>query len=198
MKRYVLAAVLFAAVPSFGLFAQSMDLTAKIPFDFQFGDKLMPAGEYRFQRQSALLVMHQQGGDHAAAARIVTRVRCGTRPHRGFCNLPATATSTFSRRSGPRVRGMAWLSLRPRPSRNSPVGPTRLKRPASTFALSKEARRDVKTKTASVNRSLPAAVPTLQSCAARSRCLLLSQEGEFIGKLYLMERLCGPPIRRLS
>ncbi len=70
MKRYVIAAVLFAAVPISGLFAQSMDLKAKIPFDFRIGDKLMPAGEYRVQHQSTLLTLRQEGGDHAAASRL--------------------------------------------------------------------------------------------------------------------------------
>jgi hypothetical protein len=70
MKRYVLAAILFAAFPASGLFAQSMDLKAKIPFDFQIGDKLLPAGEYRVQHVSNLLVLRQEDGDHAAASRL--------------------------------------------------------------------------------------------------------------------------------
>jgi hypothetical protein len=72
MKRYVLAAVLFAVAPASGLFAQSSDMTAKIPFDFRLGDKLMPAGEYRVQQQSALLILKQQGSGHAAAAQLTT------------------------------------------------------------------------------------------------------------------------------
>ena len=70
MKRYVLAAMLIAAFPASGLFAQSLDLKAKIPFDFRIGDKMLPAGEYRVQQVSKLIVLRQEGGSHAAASRL--------------------------------------------------------------------------------------------------------------------------------
>jgi hypothetical protein len=45
MKRLHFALGLFAVLAALGLHAQSTLLLANIPFDFQVGNSLMPAGE---------------------------------------------------------------------------------------------------------------------------------------------------------
>ena len=53
---------IFAALACTGLRAQSVALQAEIPFNFQAGHKLMPAGEYEIQEDGAVLVL--RGSDH--------------------------------------------------------------------------------------------------------------------------------------
>jgi hypothetical protein len=48
MKRFILAAGLLAALVSPRLQAQTVDMRAKVPFDFHVGNDRMPAGEYVF------------------------------------------------------------------------------------------------------------------------------------------------------
>lgn len=63
MKRILLVIGLFAGLTC--LSAQAQDLKANIPFDFQVGKTLMPAGEYRVSyRANGLLVVRQEGGQH--------------------------------------------------------------------------------------------------------------------------------------
>ena len=60
MKRYMqlIAVTIFAALACTGLRAQTVNLWATIPFDFNAGGKLMPAGEYLIQEQGYLVVFH--------------------------------------------------------------------------------------------------------------------------------------------
>jgi hypothetical protein len=46
MKRLILAAGLFAATLTASLHAQTMNMQASIPFDFQIGNTAFPSGEY--------------------------------------------------------------------------------------------------------------------------------------------------------
>ena len=46
MKRLILAAGLFAATLTASLHAQTMNMQASIPFDFQIGSTVLPSGEY--------------------------------------------------------------------------------------------------------------------------------------------------------
>ena len=67
MKRLQLIAGLFAALACASVQAQTMDLRASIPFDFQLGKTLMPAGEYRISHESnGVLMVRQQDGRHVA------------------------------------------------------------------------------------------------------------------------------------
>jgi hypothetical protein len=70
------AALVFAAATDAS--AQSpVKLTADIPFDFQVGDELLPAGRYEVRRggrdSNALLVVRRAGGGETAA-RLTTAV----------------------------------------------------------------------------------------------------------------------------
>jgi hypothetical protein len=68
MKRITFATLLFTAA-ALGLEAQSFDLRGKIPFDFQAGNKVMPAGTYRVQHSApGLLMLREEGGAQAAVA----------------------------------------------------------------------------------------------------------------------------------
>ena len=49
---------IFAALACTGLRAQTITLTANIPFDFNAGSKLMPAGEYQIQEEGHLTFLH--------------------------------------------------------------------------------------------------------------------------------------------
>jgi hypothetical protein len=53
-KQLVVLAI-FAALAVAGLNAQVVDMRASIPFDFQAGNTLMPAGEYRIHCQDSVV-----------------------------------------------------------------------------------------------------------------------------------------------
>jgi hypothetical protein len=83
LKQLAVAAI-FAALACAGLQAQNVDMRASIPFDFQAGDRLMPAGEYVIHESgpwvifnhvdgkatSALLTFGASGGGPAQDARL--------------------------------------------------------------------------------------------------------------------------------
>ncbi|MEO8052169.1 MAG: hypothetical protein ABI833_17300 [Acidobacteriota bacterium] len=64
MKRLILAAGLFAATLTASLHAQTMNLRATIPFDFQIGDTAFPSGEYSIRHSNGVLVVSQASGGH--------------------------------------------------------------------------------------------------------------------------------------
>jgi hypothetical protein len=88
MKRLFLAMGLFAAVACSGLNAQTMELRAKVPFDFRMGEKLMPAGQYLIHHSAGLLTVREQGGSTAAMFLTLPEYR----PH-----TPTTGTLEFNR-----------------------------------------------------------------------------------------------------
>jgi hypothetical protein len=47
--------------------AQTIDMHAKVPFDFRMGDTLLPAGEYVIHHAGGLLALRGQDGLHAGA-----------------------------------------------------------------------------------------------------------------------------------
>jgi hypothetical protein len=67
MKSYkqLAAVTIFAALACTGLRAQTVDLRATIPFDFNAGSKLMPAGEYLIQERGYLTTFHGVGDGNA-------------------------------------------------------------------------------------------------------------------------------------
>jgi len=64
MKRLILAAGLFAATLTASLHAQTMNMLASIPFDFQIGSTVLPAGEYSIRHSSGVLFVKETGGAH--------------------------------------------------------------------------------------------------------------------------------------
>jgi hypothetical protein len=64
MKRPILVAGLFVAAVSTSMHAQTMDIRANIPFDFQIGSTVLPSGEYSIQHTNGMLFVAQTGGAH--------------------------------------------------------------------------------------------------------------------------------------
>ena len=58
-------AVGFLAAACFSLQAQTIHMRASIPFSFQAGEKVMPAGDYSFRHSAGVLVVYQEDGEHA-------------------------------------------------------------------------------------------------------------------------------------
>jgi len=89
MKPLALAAGLLAAVAFPGLYAQTIDLRANIPFDFRVGETLMPAGEYLVHHSGGVLFVREESGRRKAAAALTI---AEIRP-----NAPAQGALEFSR-----------------------------------------------------------------------------------------------------
>jgi hypothetical protein len=83
MTRLKLGTVVFAALICSGLNAQTLEIQAKIPFDFLVKDKLMPAGEYRFHNGSGYLLVQQQASKHRQGTFVISNVanRYGSHNH---------------------------------------------------------------------------------------------------------------------
>ena len=64
MKRLILAAGLFAATLTASLHAQTMNMQASIPFDFQIGNTVLPSGEYSIRHSGGVLFVKQTSGAH--------------------------------------------------------------------------------------------------------------------------------------
>src|SRR5436305_260967 len=64
MQKLLLATGLFITFTCAALNAQTETMTAAIPFDFQMGKTLMPAGEYNFHRSAAVLSIRGVDGRH--------------------------------------------------------------------------------------------------------------------------------------
>ena len=68
MKRLILAAGLFAATLTASLHAQTMNMQASIPFDFQIGSMVLPSGEYSIRHSGGVLFVQQTSGAHKGGA----------------------------------------------------------------------------------------------------------------------------------
>jgi hypothetical protein len=64
MKRLILAAGLFAGTLTASLQAQTMEMKATIPFEFQIGNTVLPAGEYSVRHSGGVLFVQQTAGAH--------------------------------------------------------------------------------------------------------------------------------------
>ncbi len=62
MTRSTFAALLLASVASLCLNAQTIDLKANIPFDFQMGTAVMPAGAYSVHYAAHVLTLRSETG----------------------------------------------------------------------------------------------------------------------------------------
>jgi hypothetical protein len=78
MKQLCLATGLFAAMACAGLYAQTVDLRANVPFDFRMGKTLMPAGEYVIHHSAGMLSVRAQSGRTAAFHITLPESRHGT------------------------------------------------------------------------------------------------------------------------
>jgi hypothetical protein len=64
MKRLILAAGLFAATLTVSLHAQTINMLATIPFEFQIGNTVLPPGEYSVRHSGGVLFVKQTSGAH--------------------------------------------------------------------------------------------------------------------------------------
>ena len=70
-----------------------MTVKAKVPFDFQVGDRQLPSGEYRFVMRddpAALLVYSESTGEHLATVLSGPLARAAARAR----SSPSTATAS--------------------------------------------------------------------------------------------------------
>jgi hypothetical protein len=95
MKRLAFAAVLFAATHSVALHAQTMKLSADIPFTFQVGKMRLPAGAYDVQNINGVLVVREQHGKYAASAFFVRQEARGPAPKTGLLEFNHYGDSYF-------------------------------------------------------------------------------------------------------
>lgn len=65
MKRFHFVAGLLIAA-CLGLQAQTINMHANIPFNFQVGQRTFSAGDYTFHHSAGVLVVREQGGDQTA------------------------------------------------------------------------------------------------------------------------------------
>jgi hypothetical protein len=66
MKRLTLILGLFGIMAGPGLYAQSLDMRANIPFEFRIGQNVMPPGTYVIQQKDGFVALRQEGGQNAA------------------------------------------------------------------------------------------------------------------------------------
>lgn len=62
MNRTICANLLLVAASCWGLNAQTMQLRAKIPFQFHVGKEVMPAGEYEVTQRNEILMVRKTDG----------------------------------------------------------------------------------------------------------------------------------------
>ena len=62
MNRLILAAGLFSLLASTSAFAQSLHAKADVPFSFQIGNTVLPAGSYLVNESGYLLTIHAMNG----------------------------------------------------------------------------------------------------------------------------------------
>ena len=67
MQRFVLVSGLLALTTCFRADAQTMNLKAEVPFDFQLGDARLPAGTYQITHNGPVLTMRAQDGGKGAS-----------------------------------------------------------------------------------------------------------------------------------
>jgi len=80
LKQLAVLTIL-AAVASTGLYAQSLDLRATIPFDFRAGNTLMPAGEYQIHEQGPWIILRSSDGGKQVTT-VISNATTGANPHR--------------------------------------------------------------------------------------------------------------------
>lgn len=95
MKRLGFAAGLIAAALSLGIHAQTMRLSADIPFAFQVGKTTLPAGAYDVQNFSGFLVIREQHGKNAASTFFVRQEVRGPAPKTGLLEFNRYGNSYF-------------------------------------------------------------------------------------------------------
>ena len=78
MNRSIFAAGIFALVGCLSLGAQSIKLTATIPFEFRIGAHQMPAGDYLVSHTSGVLTLRRESGKYNAANVLVFGTRKGS------------------------------------------------------------------------------------------------------------------------
>jgi hypothetical protein len=66
MKNLLVATGFLMTIGGAILSAQTTALTATIPFEFHMGKRLMPPGEYSFQRHSEIFTVRSAEGKHTA------------------------------------------------------------------------------------------------------------------------------------
>src|ERR1700722_7630045 len=66
--KHLVVVTIFAALASTGLHSQTVNLLATIPFEFQVGDKLMPAGEYQIQEHGATIWLRNEASGKPSCA----------------------------------------------------------------------------------------------------------------------------------
>jgi hypothetical protein len=66
MGRIVATLTVLATMTCAGLGAQTEKLSANIPFDFEMGKTLMPAGKYDFYQSRGVLTIRSVAGGHTA------------------------------------------------------------------------------------------------------------------------------------
>lgn len=95
MKRLTLSTALFAAMAFASLQAQTIDMHAKVPFDFRMGDRLMPAGEYVIHHAGGLLALRGENGLHAGAMYLTLPVYRKSPPSNGVLEFTRYGDSYF-------------------------------------------------------------------------------------------------------
>jgi len=93
----------FVALAGTGLRAQSVDMRAAIPFDFQAGDKLMPAGEYAIQGQGSVVFL--RGADNGSPALALITIGAEGRDASGHARLE------FNRYGNEYILAAVWNSF---------------------------------------------------------------------------------------
>ncbi len=63
---------IFVALACTGLHAQSFDMRATIPFDFQAGDRILPAGEYVIHEEAQWVLLRGAAGGTSSPIMITT------------------------------------------------------------------------------------------------------------------------------
>jgi hypothetical protein len=79
MKRIALASGLLAVMSCLPLTAQTLNLKADVPFDFQFGDVPMRAGHYQVVHAGPVLTMRSADGRSSASYLTLPASRSETR-----------------------------------------------------------------------------------------------------------------------
>ena len=94
MKRLALVTGLFALIAGLSASAQSLNLTANIPFAFQAGEKVMPAGSYELQPSGTVVLIRAVGG-HQAAYILTNATHRNGDPIRGVLEFHGYGGSYF-------------------------------------------------------------------------------------------------------
>jgi len=67
LKQLTVVTIL-GAMSCIGLPAQSIEMRAKIPFDFQVGNRILPAGEYDVRNESDWIILKRSDGSGVSTA----------------------------------------------------------------------------------------------------------------------------------